>query len=335
MPKTTITVTHTTVHTRKVTDTTTKTTVEVFTETLDKTVDVTATLVETETSLLTTDVIQTSVATQTSLATAVDAVTSYFTQTSIATVEATQTSLETQTSLATEVDTVTSQFTQTSISTVEETETAYLTRTSEAIVDVTKTSLITQTSEATATITTSATLVDTIIVPETTTYTSFDAVSTDIVCPPNAEPFFYLQAVGGGSGVTGNYAVVGSSPYIKSGVDVVTSFTADLTSATAFTLDSTGYLIVSPIGYYAYTDQYEGADIFFSTYSTAVAYGGTEAFLTCTIVAGNPRTLSCAENGKTLYYWCVDEALTDLYLTSGPPEGCTKVTALNVIKICD
>ena len=178
--------------------------------------------------------------------------------TTTVTVTAVQTSVVTQTSSATATDLVT----QTSLATA--------------------TDLVTLTSVVTATVDVTNTVIDTVIA----------ATQTIALCGPT--PTILLKAVGGGSGVDGEYAQLVSANDGED--DDVIVFVSSATSATPFQIDAAGHLNYG--GYYANIDAGVQHFLFYFDTPATIAASGY-VYATCSVLPSGQ--LSCVDQTSTMF----------------------------------
>ena len=157
-------------------------------------------------------------------------------------------------------------------------QTAVVTQTSSA----TATDLVTQTSLVTAIVDVTVTALDTVIV----------ATQTAQLCGPT--PTFILQAVGGGSGVDGQYAQVVSANDGED--DDVIVFVSSASAATHLSIDAAGHLTYN--GYYANIDAGVQHFLFYFDTPATIAASGY-VYATCSILPTG--MLSCVDQTSTMF----------------------------------
>ena len=148
----------------------------------------------------------------------------------------------------------------------------------------TATALITQTSIVTATVDVTATDLDTVTV----------ATQTLADCGPT--PTILLQAVGGGTGVNGEYAQLVSDDDGEGDSDEVIVFVPSASAATPFLIDAAGHLTYG--GHYANIDAgVQHFLLYFDTPSTIAA--GGYVYATCSVLPTG--MLSCVDQTSTMF----------------------------------
>ncbi|MCJ1401562.1 hypothetical protein MMC11_004778 [Xylographa trunciseda] len=178
-------------------------------------------------------------------------------------------------------------------------QTDVVTQTSSA----TATDLVTLTSLATATDLITQTSIVTAIVDVTAT--DLDTVTVATVtagCGPT--PTILLQAVGGGSGVDGEYAQLVSANDGED--DEVIVFTSDFSAATPFVIDAAGHLTYE--GYYANINAGVQHFLFYFDTPATIAASGY-IYATCSVLPTG--ILSCVDQTSTMFQISPSVAATE------------------------